>query len=94
MKMNKTMNDEQFSRLWAEAEAAGLGRRLAKDYPAWVRRRRRNGGLAVMTVAVLALAVPLLMPASSARSYDSVVCNRSGIDESQWVDLAAEMLTI
>ncbi len=91
---SKKMNAVDFDRIWDEAEAAAQGRRMAAEYPGWLRRRRRNGGLAMMAVVLMVAAVPMLTMRSDVRGYDRVVCNRDGMSDAQWADLAAEMLTI
>ena len=89
------MNNQDFDRLWQEAEASGMAHRLAQEYPAWARRRQRthNSILAVLCVGVMtATTIPLLIPTHH-EDYIAVCCNRTTIDDAQWVALAADMLT-
>lgn len=88
------MNNQDFDRIWQEAEAGGMAHRLAQEYPAWARRRQRvrNGIVAMMCIGVLsATTIPLLLPQRH-DDYIAVCCNRTGTNDAQWVDLAADML--
>ncbi len=88
------MNNQDFDRIWQEAEASGMAHRLAQEYPAWARRRQRvrNGIVAMMCIGVLsATTIPLLLPQRH-DDYIAVCCNRAGTNDAQWVDLAADML--
>ena len=88
------MNNQDFDKLWQEAEASGRAYRLAQAYPAWARRQKsiRNGVVAMMCVGVLgATTLPQLLP-SHHDDYIDVCCNHTGISDAQWVDLAADML--
>ena len=90
------MNEEQFDRLWSEAEAEGLGRRLATEYPAWRQRQRRVGGVVAMLLVTVGLAVPMLTgggPAiESPDGYAAAYCNRADISDQYWVDMASDLL--
>ena len=87
------MTDEQFDALWQRAESQPHARRLSAQYPAWRARRRRNAGIALMSVALLAVVVPLVgQHASRHDDYAKVYCNRTGTDDQQWADLAATLL--
>ena len=88
------MNNQDFDRLWKEAEASGMAHRLAQEYPAWARRRVRirNGVVAMMCIGALsATTLPVLLPQHH-DDYIAVCCNQTGISDAQWVDLAADML--
>ena len=88
------MNNQDFDRLWKEAEASGMAHRLAQEYPAWARRRVRirNGVVAMMCIGALsATTLPVLLPQHH-DDYIAVCYNRTGISDAQWVDLAADML--
>ena len=88
------MNNQDFDRIWQEAEASGMAHRLAQEYPAWARRRQRvrNGIVAMMCIVALsATTIPLLLPQRH-DDYIAVCCNRAGTNDAQWVDLAADML--
>lgn len=86
------MNNMTFEELWEHEERQGLERRLRQEYPAW-RRRRRARRVAMASVAVLAgVAFCAFHLPPSTRSYDAVACNRSGIADSHWVDVAAKTL--
>lgn len=88
------MNNQDFDRIWQEAEASGMAHRLAQEYPAWVRRRARirNGVVAMMCFGALSWAtLPVLLPQHH-DDYIAVCCNRADISDAQWVDLAADML--
>ena len=88
------MNNQDFDRLWKEAEASGMAHRLAQEYPAWARRRVRirNGVVAMMCIGALsATTLPVLLPQHH-DDYIAVCYNRTGTSDAQWVDLAADML--
>ncbi len=86
------MNNMTFEELWEREERQGLERRLRQEYPAW-RRRRRARRVALASVAVLAgVALYDFHLPLSTRGYDAVACNRSGIADSHWVDVAAKTL--
>jgi len=90
MEHNKTSFDE----IWEREERQGLQRRLRNEYPAW-RSRRRTGMAVAASVAILAVAgvsIFNLQPAS--HPYDGIACNRSGIADAHWADVAANILTI
>ena len=84
-----------FDTLWDEEERQGLQRRLRQGYPQWQRQRRQRR-TALATVAVLAVTGIsfFLFPLSDSSSYDAVCCNRSGIADGHWADVAAHVLTI
>ncbi len=84
-----------FEELWEHEERQGLQQRLQQDYPAWQRRRRlRRGVLASVTVvAVVAVILPFTFHLSPLTSYDYVCCNRSGIADAHWADVASNILT-
>lgn len=90
--MKKTLTNEEFDSLWQRAEVEGYASQLSKEYPAWRTRQRRITGMASVTLvaAMIAVAVPML-PASHS-GYGKVYSNREGIAETQWVNLASEML--
>ena len=88
------MTEQEFDRVWQEAEVEALAQRMAQEYPAWVRRKKRlrNSIVAAMFVgAVAATTLPLLRP-NTHKEYMLVCCNRSNSDDEQWVQLAANML--
>jgi hypothetical protein len=82
-----------FDSLWEQEERQGLQQRLQQDYPAWLRRRQQRR-TAVATVAMLvAIILPTFHHILPSKHYDAVACNRSGIAESHWADVAAQILT-
>ena len=87
------MNNMTFDSIWEQEEQQGLQQRLRQDYPAWLRRRRQRR-TALATIAVLAVAgfsIFNFQPSTS-KDYDYVACNRSGIAEGHWADVAANIL--
>lgn len=81
-----------FDNLWEQEELQGLQQRLQREYPAW-QRRRRNTLTTVASIAVLvAIAVPSILYTLPTKQYDFVACNRSGIADDHWVDVAANIL--
>lgn len=88
------MNEQEFDNLWQEAEIKELAHRMVQGYPAWAQRRKRrqNGIMAGLAIGVVAAFTPGLWHPSVNDNYITVCCNRTNIDDSQWVDLASEML--
>ena len=82
-----------FDSIWEQEEQQGLQQRLRQDYPAWL-RRRRTALATVVSVAVVSVAAGITLSTlhSPLSTYDAVACNRSGIDEGHWVDVAANIL--
>lgn len=92
---DKGMNEEQFEALWQRAEAEGYAKRLASYYPEWRAHRRRVAGFTILIVAALSAATPfLLKPQLDTHNdaYLTAYCNRSGISDQYWVDMADELL--
>ncbi len=84
-----------FDSIWEQEERQGLQQRLRQDYPAWLRRRRqRRTALASIAVLVVAGISIFNFQFSTSKDYDYVCCNRSGIAEGHWADVAAHVLTI
>ncbi len=83
-----------FENIWEQEERQGLQRRLQQDYPAWQRRRRRSRtALASIAVLVVAGFSIFNFQFSTHRKYDNVACNRSGIAEDHWAEVASNILT-
>ncbi len=93
-----------FDNLWEREEQQALLQRLRREYPRWQRARRVRrtalASLAVLLVAGITLFFSFLFSLSSflfplsTRTYDSVVCNRSGIADRHWAAEASRILTI
>lgn len=86
------LTDEQFDALWQRAESDGHAARLAAQYPAWRTRRRRTTGIVASATVLLLVASPFAMNSLRSSQHEKVYCNRSGISDRQWTDLAAAML--
>lgn len=84
-----------FDTNWEHEEQQGLLQRLRDERGTWAKRRRTQRTV-LATVAVLAVAaVPLIDYSMAAdKRYDGVVCNRSGIADSHWADVAGHILTV
>lgn len=82
-----------FDSIWEQEKQQGLQQRLRQDYPAWL-RRRRTALATVVSVAVVSVAAGITLSTlhSPLSTYDAVACNRSGIAEGHWVDVAANIL--
>ena len=94
MMEQRHLTDNEFELLWQEASARGAGKRLAGEYPAWRRARRRTLGVLAMLVVVVAVAVPWLTYQPSHDEYVCVYCNRPNTTDAQWASLASEMLLL
>lgn len=81
-----------FEDFWEQEERNGLLHRMRDDYPVW-QRRRRIRRTALASVAVVVVVFAFLFPFSTSHSYDYVCCNRSGIPEAHWADVASNILT-
>lgn len=86
------MTDDRFDELWARAEAESHADRLAAEYPAWRKQRRRNVGVAMAAAVMMAAAVPLLAPQGAPQDFEKVYCDRGDIDNGYWVGLASDLL--
>ena len=87
------MTESEFDELWQRTEAEGYGQRLAAEYGDWNRRPRHIRGVALASIVVVAMAVPMLtIHQHQTKDYETIYCNRSGIAETQWTSLASEML--
>ena len=89
------MNEQRFEELWQRAEGVEYGRRLAEEYPVWRQHRRRNLGVAASLAIIVVVTLPLLTPshnAAASDSYTMAYCNRTGIDNQYWVDMADALL--
>ena len=85
----------QFEEFWEQEERRGLQQRLRQEYPVWQRRRRLRRTV-LATVAVLAVVGISIFhfQFSTPKGYDFVACNRSGIADAHWADVAGNILTI
>ena len=84
-----------FDSIWEQEEQQGLLRRLRHDYPAWLRRRRqRRTALASIAVLVVAGISIFNFQFSTSKDYDYVCCNRGGVADAHWADVASHILTI
>ena len=88
------MNFEEF---WEQEERKGLLHRMRDEYPLWQRRRRIRrttlASVAVVAVAVFSLFTSLFPLSGAPHCYDAVCCNRSGIAEGHWAEVASNILT-
>lgn len=87
------MNEKQFEELWVKAEAESHAEKLAAEYPVWRQKTRRTLSMAAGVALVLAVATPIALAPSANVNYNKVYCNRAGIQDQQWVNLADELLT-
>lgn len=87
------MNEREFERLWERAEAESHASMLAAEYPAWRQKQRRTTGI-VAGIALVAVAgiFTFNYQFSNHQGYDYVACNRSGIADSHWAGVAANIL--
>ena len=82
-----------FENIWEQEERQGLQQRLQSDYPVWQRRRKQRVTL-VCTIAVLVVAGITIFnyQFSTSKGYDFVACNRSGIADAHWAEVAGNIL--
>lgn len=92
------MNEERFEELWERAQVEKYAEDLTAEYPAWRARRRRNMGIAALTLVVVGATLPLLLTGTGTNqlpqhdSYSFAYCNRADIADQYWVDMADELL--
>jgi hypothetical protein len=83
-----------FEEIWEQEERQGLQQRLMNDYSSWQRRRRiRRTAMVSLAVILIAGITIFNFHFSIPEGYDAVCCNRSGIAERHWADVAANILT-
>ena len=82
-----------FEELWEQEERQGLQQRLQQDYPVWQRRRRTRRTAICSTLVLVVVLSPLTFLLSTPEGYDAVCCNRSGIADAHWADVASNILT-
>lgn len=87
------MTENEFDKLWQQAEVEGYSQRLAAEYPGWRRKQQRTismvaASLAVVVLVVLVIVAQLQQP----QDFEKVYCNRVGTTDAQWASLAAEIL--
>lgn len=84
-----------FDKKWEHEAQQGLLQRLRGERSTWVRRRRTQRTV-LATMAVLAVAaVPVIDYSMAAdKRFDGVLCNRNGIADSHWADVAGHILTV
>ena len=90
------MDEERFEEIWEMAEAEQYGRRLAAEYPAWRARRNRVAGMALLTLITAGVGLPLWHNITQSNTqhdgYTVAYCNRTGIADQYWVNMADELL--
>ena len=89
------MDKKRFEELWEQEERQGLQQRLQQDYPAWQQRRkqRRTIMASVAILAVVGISI-FNFQFSTPKGYDYVACNRNGIADAHWAEVASNILTI
>ncbi len=82
-----------FEEFWEQEEQKALFERLQEDYPAWQHRRRLRRAAAV-SLAVVAVVIisTFTFQLSPSDNNSTVCCNRSGIPDAYWDDMAAKIL--
>ena len=89
------MDEKRFEELWQRAEAEGYASKMASEFPAWLRRRnhRRTVSIAVAVLGIAGFSI-LYSQSSIPDGYDYVCCNRGGVADAHWADVASHILTI
>lgn len=87
------MTNEEFDKLWEQAESEHYAAEMAAEYPVWRARRRRNIGIAALTLVVGA-SLPLLQTRAQPGhdNYTVAYCNHTDITDQYWVDMADKLL--
>ena len=90
------IEEKRFDGLWERVEAERYAKSLASEYPAWRARRRRNMGIAALTLVVVGATLPLMLTGTNQLpqhdSYTVAYCNRANMTDQYWVDMADELL--
>ncbi len=86
------MTEQQFEELWQRAEAMPHAGRLTKELAAWKRRRQRTALTLGAALALAAAAVLWTKPAVP-EGFEGVYCNRTGMADIHWANVAANILT-
>ena len=87
------MTENEFDKLWQQAEAEGYSQRLAAEYPVWRQKQRRTISIVAALLIVVTVTVSLFTTQlRPAKNYEKVYCNRIGTPDAQWATLASEML--
>ncbi len=87
------MTENEFDKLWQQAEVEGYSQRLAAEYPGWRRKQQRTIGIVTDSLAVVVLVVFVLVAQlQQPQDFEKVYCNRVGTTDAQWASLAAEIL--
>ena len=87
------MTENEFDKLWQQAEVEGYGQRLAAEYPVWRQKQRRIASVVMASLAVVVLTMAVLFTQlNQPHDYEKVYCNRVGTPDAQWASLAAELL--
>ncbi|MBQ8703792.1 MAG: hypothetical protein IJ524_05410 [Bacteroidales bacterium] len=89
---HRVLTDNEFDQLWQEASARSQGHRLSEGYGQWQRNRRRTLGTLAMLTVLAAVALPLLTGSPRNDVYEHVYCNRTGVADGQWAELADALL--
>ena len=87
------MDEKQFEVFWEQEERLGIQQRLRQDYPAWQRRRKQRMTLVCIFAVLMVVGVSafnFLFPIS--KGYDYVACNRGGIPNGHWAEVASNIL--
>lgn len=87
------MTENEFEKLWQQAEAEGYGQRMAAEYPVWRQKQQRTMRVVTASLAVVVLvALVFVSQIPHYQDYEKVYCNRVGTTDAQWASLAAELL--
>lgn len=87
------MTENEFDKLWQQAEVESYSQRLAAEYPGWRRKQQRTIGMVTASLAVVALLVLVVVAQlQQPQDFEKVYCNRVGTTDAQWASLAAEIL--
>lgn len=91
------MTENEFDKLWQQAEVESYSQRLAAEYPGWRRKQQRTIGMVTASLAVvvllgLVLVLVLVAQLQQPQDFEKVYCNRVGTTDAQWASLAAEIL--
>ena len=88
------IDNERFDELWEREERQAVQRRLQREYPHWQRRRRVTLTTIASVAVLVAVVLPTILYPLPTKQFDSVVCNRSGIADGHWVEVAGNILIL
>lgn len=87
-----TINEKEFEQLWERAATKQFVTDMNDGFPHWRRQRRQRRNTMMGLAAVCLIGGAVWFNFQPDKRYDTVACNRSGISNEYWLQVADEML--